>query len=446
MTIEFINRKDELKTLEKLKRVNVIFGRRRVGKTRLVKEFIKRKDALYLLAVNKPLNFNLERFSEQMSERFGIPGLRFATFKQMFEFLERQSPSIIAIDEFGYLIENGILPEFQEILDEVLKKKVLLTGSSISVMEGAMLKYKGPIYGRIDTIMHILPLKFRNVMEWLRRSSMADAIKAYACCDGVPRYLEFFSGKNVENEIMDNFFRQGFLFYDGRALLEEELRAPTRYFMVLEAIANGKNSLNEIRNATGIESGQIPFYLEKLRRLKIISSVRPLLGGKKGIYAISDNYFMFWFKFVYKNEDLIDSGMSENAISDFKKGFNTYLGQIFEKVALEFLREQFSFTRIGKQWGRFHGKPGKSQYEIDIVGIDENKNKITFCECKWQDKADAAKLVEELKEKAKYVDWNQGKRKESYVVFAKSFKKKIKAENVHCIGLKDLENTFRKKR
>lgn len=80
------------------------------------------------------------------------------------------------------------------------------------------------------------------------------------------------------------------------------------------------------------------------------------------------------------------------------------------------------------------------------MGIDENKDRIMFCECKWQDKADAGKLIEELKEKVKYVDWKNEKRKESYAVFAKSFKRKIKDENVHCLDLKDLERLFRKKR
>lgn len=445
MAIEFINRKDELKKLERIKRVNVIFGRRRVGKTRVVKEFIKGKKATYLLAINKPLSYNLGRFSEQLSGEFGVPGLNFASFRQLFEFLEKQHKDIIVIDEFGYLIEQGILPEFQEILDEILTKKIIITGSSISVMESAMLQYKNPVYGRIDTIMHVLSLKFRHVLEWFKHASMQDAVKIYACCDGIPRYLEFFTGKNAEKEIKNNFFYQNFLFYEARSLLEEELREPARYFMVLEAIASGKNTLNEIRNITGIESGQLPFYLDKLKRLKIISSVRPIIGAKKGIYIINDNYFFFWFKFVCRYEDMIDSGMNESAVSGFEREFNSYMGNVFEKIALEFVREKMGFTNSGKQWGRFAGEKGKNQYEIDIVGIDEKNDKILFCECKWQDNVDAAGILSELKEKAKYVNWHSEKRSEVFALFAKSFRNKVEDKGVYCFDIKSMEVFFRKK-
>lgn len=177
MTIKFINRNEELKRLENIGRLNIIFGRRRIGKTALVKHFLAGKDAIYLLAINKPLPFNLQRFSQEFSERFKIPGLNFSNFKEMFQFIESRQQEIVVIDEFGYLIQHGILPEFQEIIDELSTKKLVLTGSSISLMETEVMNYKSPIYGRVDTIMHLLPLEFSHLLEWFAGKRFEDKKK-----------------------------------------------------------------------------------------------------------------------------------------------------------------------------------------------------------------------------------------------------------------------------
>jgi len=439
MAIRFINREEELKKLKTRKKVCLVFGRRRVGKTRLVKEFAKTERAVYLLTADKPLESNLERFSKVISEIFTVPGLRFSSFMDMFKFLATRDISFVIIDEFGYVVEHGGLAEFQEIVDEILKNKLILTGSSISLMETRILGYKSPLYGRIDTIISLQPLKFRHILKWFSPITIENAVKIYACCDGIPRYLEFFSGKNIEKEIKNNFFSQGFLFYDARKLIEEELREKTRYFIISEAIAHGKNKMNEIAGYTKIEASKLPFYLENLRRLKIVSRKVPLLGKKKGAYAMTDNYFNFWFKFVFPYEDEIDSQMPENALSDFDKNFNMYLGNVFEKVCTEFSRETrfFDFTKIDKWWHK--------DKEIDIVALHEAQKKILFAECKWQDNVNPEKVLHELEEKSKLVEWNNEGRKEYFAVFAKSFKKKTKEKNVFLFDLKDMEKAFRER-
>ncbi len=438
----FIDREEELKKFSILGKVNVIFGRRRVGKTRFVKELlkekIKNKEAIYLLAINRDLKTNLKRFSQNISSFYGIPGLNFTSYREMFEFLNtRKETEVVVIDEFGYLIKHGILPEFQEIVDEILKKKLILTGSSISLMESSFLDYRSPIYGRVDKILHLQPLRFRHIFQWFRSISFEDALKIYAVTDGVPRYLEFFQGKNVENEIIKQFFDQTFLFYDARKLLEEELKETERYFSILEAISKGKNTLNEIRNFTGIEYQSIPFYLQKLSRLKIISRLKSVIGKSKSIYQINDNYYSFWFAFVYPYEEEIDSGFADNAINNFKRLFNTYLGRVYEKVCLEILIDTrfFNFTKIGKWWHK--------DKEIDILALNDQTREILFCECKWQNKVNPEKICKDLVEnKIPYVNWNNEKRKESIAIFAKSFKKKInefEGRKVYCFDLKELE-------
>jgi len=449
MTIRFINRTEELKRLENIGRVNIIFGRRRIGKTALVRHFLAGKDAIYLLAINKPLPFNLRRFSQEFSKRFNIPGLNFSNFKEMFQFIESREPGIVVIDEFGYLVQHGILPEFQEIVDELSGKKLVLTGSSISLMETEVMDYKSPIYGRVDTIMHLLPLKFSHLLEWFPGKRFEDIFRIYAAVGGTPRYLEFFKANQSLEEIRNNFFSQSFLFYDARMIIEDELREPTRYFMILEAIARGKNTLNEIKNFTGMEYNKISFYVNKLKRLKIISLKKPLLLPKRSFYSINDNYFRFWFRFVYPFEDYIDSMMNEAAIFEFDRDFNTYLGYIFEDISREVVRKRFAFPRIGTQFGTIPANlrpdPAETGYEIDIAALNE-KNEILFAECKWSDRVDAARIVKKLAEKASYVKWKYHERKESYAVFARSFYNRIDEWNgkrVDCFDIKEIENIFR---
>ncbi|MEM3718314.1 ATP-binding protein, partial [Thermofilum sp.] len=150
-----IDRREELRALEEWYnkgRVALIFGRRRVGKTRLVLEFIKNKRAVYLLAADSTLEYNLAKFSEELSERFSVPGLRFRDFEELFRFIEgRSDVDIVVIDEFGYLVKAGALPQFQRIVDLILDtKKLVLTGSTISAIESKLLGYRSPLYGRLD--------------------------------------------------------------------------------------------------------------------------------------------------------------------------------------------------------------------------------------------------------------------------------------------------------
>ncbi len=433
-----------MKAFSRLGRVNVVFGRRRIGKTRFIRELLKEKlksrRAVYLLAINKGLDTNLRRFSDELSRAYSVPGLRFKSYRQMFEFLNtRKETEIVAIDEFGYLIARGILAEFQEIIDRITKKKLILTGSSISLMENSFLAQRSPLYGRTDRILHLLPLGFRDLFEWFRGFDFESILKIYASVGGVPRYLEFFNKKQPpEKQIISSMMMQGFLFYDARKLLEEELREPERYFTIMEAISSGKNKLSEIKNFTGIEFSSLPFYIQKLRRLKIIKRLKPLMGRHKGKYEIDDLYFRFWFRFVYPYEDEIDSMFCDNAINNFRKNFNSYLGYVFEHVCREFVRYFFSYTKIGRWW--------QKDRELDILAMNEDRAELLAAECKWQSRVNAEEIAAKLAEELGFIDCRA---KHSYAIFAKSFSKRItgfQGSRVWCFDSADMEKILRRQK
>ncbi|MFW6041337.1 MAG: ATP-binding protein [Thermoplasmatota archaeon] len=429
----FINREDEMQKLEKLEgKVALIYGRRRVGKTRLIKEFIEDKKALYLLCADKGIEYNLKNFSQIISEKYDVPGLRFKSFKEMFQFLADQETEFVCIDEFGYLVKSGALPEFQEIIDEILEQRLILCGSNVSTMKSKIMGYESPTYGRMDLIKKINPLKFTDILEWFPEIGMEDGVKLYGATGGVPRYLEFFSGKYVEKEIRNKMFDPDLMLYrDTKLLLQEEMPEPTRYYLLLESIARGKNSLTDMANYSKIDRNQIPYYLNTLRDLGLVKHEKPLLAKKRGIYDITDNYMKFWFRFISPFYEEIDSENLKNAKKNFDKEFNTYLGEVFEDICREIIMstEMFEYTQMRRWWWK--------DKEIDITAVDEDRDEIFIGECKWRDDVDAERIVSQLKEKAGHLKWKNDDRKENYLVFAKSFSERT--DIAKCFDLDDLK-------
>ena len=455
MTRKFVNRETELKKIESLLSSNkfefiVIYGRRRVGKTALLKKTIEKKKALYFLCARRNIKYNLRKFSYKVCEFLNIPNAEFKSFLEAFEaILSKEKSPIVVMDEFGYLVEKdeGILSDFQEIVDEILKDtkaKLILCGSYIGVMQGRVIGKKSPLYGRNTMQLNLKPLKFAHLFEWFPEIKFEDVVKIYAVTSGIPKYLEFFEGKNVENEILKKFFdSSSFLYNDAINLLSEELRDYSTYFQILEAIALGYTKITEIGNYAFVEAKDVYFYLRNLMNLGIVKRVIPILAprkGKRGIYKIKDNYFRFWFKFVSEFQQEIESYMQEIAIKNFREKFNTYLGEVFEDLCSELIGNLrfFHFTKIGKWWHK--------DKEIDIVALNEKTKEILFAECKWKGKVNAKKVCKELAEKANQVQWNNEKRRESFAIFAKSFSKKIsefEGKKVYCFDLRDLERLLR---
>jgi AAA+ ATPase superfamily predicted ATPase len=456
MTRIFRNREEELKTLEKCwssKKFEfiIIFGRRRVGKTELIKEFVKNKKAIYFLCSDRKPLYNLEKFSEKVCNFIGIPVTSFKSFQDSFDAVTAKTKErvSIVIDEFGYLVRknSGILSDFQEIVDEKLKDKnlvLILCGSSVSMMETRVLGYKSPLYGRATRYMKIKPFDFLTIKSWFPKTSTEDLIKIYSVTNGIAKYLEFFTGKNVEKEIVKNFFDpSAFLYGDATRLLSDELRDYSTYIQVLEAIGLGYNKVNEIADYAFVQPKDVFFYLKVLSSLGIVKRVLPIFSprkAKRGIYVIDDNYFNFWFRFVSPFQAEIESNFLDVPIKNFEKQFNAYLGNIFERISHQIISHKRGFLpftpmKIGRWWHK--------DKEIDIVVANDKTKEIGFFEVKWKDLSydDCSKILNKLKEKANYVNWYNRSRKEYYGIIAKKIesKEELRKEFL-AYELKDFEN------
>ncbi len=445
----FIDRDDELTKLEEITDSNraelvLFYGRRRVGKSCILTEFAKKTKALYLLA-DASENI-LDILAKQVKEEF----VRFNSWDDFFEFVYKSKHRIIIIDEFQYLYHiNKAWPTILQRWWEKIKdseKKIILCGSIISTIYKIAMGYGSALYGRKTHEIHITPIKFKFIKGFFPSYNTEQIIEAYSIVGGIPRYIEELDKnldifENIKAKILE---KTSFLYNEPTNLLFEEFRTPAPYSSILQAISEGYVKFSEISEISKIQSSRLPKYLMILERVGLIGKEIPVGDKKIKIkttrYKVKDNFYRFWFKFIFKNKFTIEQGLQDEVFALIKNEFRPYVGRVFEEVCKELIIEEklFNLTKIGRWW--------EKDKEIDIIGLNEATEEIIFCECKWQEGVDAEKIIKELNEKTKYVKLGGKNRKEKFAVFAKSFKNRInefEGKKAYCYDLKDIERLIK---
>ncbi len=450
----FIDRKNELNLLSaacKGSRAELILltGRRRIGKTELIKKLISEYGGVLLTCREESEKLMLERFSvslgNYLNDSFIIKN-SINSWDSFFEYIYKNTSNkklIIAIDEFPYALNNKSL---QSILEDYWDNKLkntkiclILSGSNMSMMEN-LSDYKSPLYGRRTGQITLKEFPFVEILNYFNDPELA--VKYYSVYGGTPAYImeinktESFT-ENIKNTFLkaNSFINQDVLF-----LLREELNEPRYYFSILEAISSGKTTLGEIISYTGLQRNLISKYLSILIDLDYIRREIPVTSSKsrKGMYLLKDNMFNFYFRYIYPNYNMIEMGNEEMLIDMISKDINSYIGHIFEYISMQFLLElnkkSLNFDRIGKWWHK--------ETEIDIITINSKTNLITFYECKWKelDEHDVYDILIKLKEKAGSFEWHEN-RTERFGIIAKKIKDKEKINgNYLFYDLSDFQN------
>jgi hypothetical protein len=449
--MKFINRDHELKALADLWRAGtsqlvVVYGKRRVGKTELIKRFIHGKPSIYFLARRIRDEENLFYLGHAIGEFFGDTILKtrgFARWDQVFSFLKERAGKggagrtprnrdagrlVLVIDEFPYLAEanRGISSIFQAGWDEHLKNTpifLMLCGSSIGMMEQEALAYKAPLYGRRTGQLFVKPLSFSEAREFFPRFRFEEALRAYSIAGGTPAYLMRLAGypsleKAVEEEILSP---ERFLYEEVEFILMEELREPRNYFSILRAIGSHCTKVSEIVNATGLEKSALHTYLFVLEDLHIVEKQVPVTEkhpqrSRKGRYYLKDQFFTFWFNYCFPFMGELELRNKVPSMKAFRNSFEGIVAKNYETAAQEILREcqeeLFVFHRIGRWWDK--------NEEIDIVALNETTNEILLGEVKWSKKQVGTDVFESLKRKSQKVEWGKRSRKEYYCLFSRS--------------------------
>ena len=447
----FVDREQELQTLQNEYERNgsalvVLYGRRRVGKTTLISEFIKDKNALFFLATEESESQNRNTFKEKVAEFIKSDLLREADVKNwdpLFKSIidaPAQNKPIIVLDEFQYLGKaNAAFPSiFQRIWEETLKDKpvmVVLCGSLISMMKSQTLAYNSPLYGRRTAQIQLKQIPFGYYHEFHPNKSYRELIEMYAVTGGVPKYIELFRENNDIYQAIDACVlnRSGYLYDEPYFLLQQEVTEIGSYFSVIRAIAAGNSKLSAISTALEIKATSLTKYLKTLIDLDILEREVPVTENnpersKKGLYKIKDNYLRFWFAFVYPNRSFIESGHSEIVMSRIKKSLvKNHIAFVYEDVCKERMWQlnaegawPFNFTKLGRYWD--------AQTEIDIAALDPEGKNLILGECKYWQEPVGADVLQSLEAKADAVSWERNGRKVWYVLFSVSgFTDELKA-------------------
>ena len=435
--MNFVNRDSELSFLRQAWQENksqlvVVYGKRRVGKTALVKEFSKDLPHIYFLADKAPDRDQLAQLSEKVGLHFQDDFLLsrgFGTWYDFFKYIKSKGKFVMIFDEFPYLIEsNPAIPSlFQKGWDEDLSESgvfLILLGSSMGMMETEVLGHKSPLFGRRTGQVLVETLPFDSAKEFFPAMSDDAFMHFYGALGGTPAYLLQFDPaldfvENVRRRILAP---EAYLYREPDFILREELREPRNYFSILRAISMGKTRPAEIINETGFEKNMVGKYLSVLTDLRIIRREVPVTEwgfekSKKGIYLLEDHFFRFWFRYVYPNRSFIEEGQIDYVLDrKIMPTLDRFIAWSFEEACRARVRkgapQGIKCNRVGRWWSK--------EGEIDIVGLSEDENTVVFGEVKWSVNPVGTDILDDLERKARLVDWHRGERKEYFVLFSRT--------------------------
>lgn len=436
----FYGREEELKFLDiKLHSSKaefiIIYGRRRIGKTELLRQFAKSVPHIFYVGRECTDNEQLEAFTKMIAS--GNPEakyINFSSWENAFRYIGEMTSNekkLVIFDEFPYAVfSNKSLPSILQFLwDETLKNEnlmIVLCGSSMSFIEKELLSEKAPLYGRATGIYKVTELAFSTAALFLQSMCFEDMITVYSILGGIPHYLKQFDAmKSIDENIKNNIMEKGCVLYNEvEFLIKQELRETSKYYSVIEAIAMGNTKLNQISQRTQIEARTLSKYISNLIELGIITREYPVTDSIKskasihsGIYRIKDNFFNFYFRFIFPFISEIETANIDLVYeTEIKPNLNQFVSNTFETVCIQYLRKlniegklPLKFTQIGRWWLK--------DMEIDIMGLERRKP-VFYAECKWQsrkmDTGDYKHLVSKLEK------MDQGTNKPYLYLFSKS--------------------------
>ena len=413
----FIGRERELASLKEFYDkdgigMTVIYGRRRIGKSTLIAEFVKDKKTIFYTATKVGKTRNLELFSRQVVDLFmpGMENISFGTLEAVFDFIDKNigdEKIILVIDELPYWAEKdeALLSVLQKYIDTVWNDKnlkIILCGSALSFMEKKVLSEKSPLFGRRNSQIKLEAFNYLDAAKFVPNYSNEDKAICYGITGGVAKYLSMIdSNKSIDENIVRLFFRtDGYLYDETRNLLTQEFSDISLVNNIVEQIASGENALNIIAAKIGEKAQTVLYSLEKLRNVGLIEKKKCITdekNKKKTQYVLKDYMFKFWYEFIPKATSVIEMGQGEIYYTKVvKPALHSFMGSIFEEMCRYYtLKKGITgeygcfITSVGTWWGvenitEKDGEVRAQSADIDVVALSEVDKKAVVGECKFK--------------------------------------------------------------
>ncbi|MBQ7370740.1 MAG: ATP-binding protein [Blautia sp.] len=436
----FIGRERELRQLTQYYQTNslqlaVLYGRRRVGKTSLIQEFCKGKEALYFSAMETNALQNLaclnHVLSAQLKGRQDQPP--FPSFETALEYIFELSCSehfILILDNYPCLAKTA--KHISAAISDLMKKYeghsrlfLLICGTSNTVMDQQLFLQKSPLYGKPALTILLKPFDFFECRKFFRNFSAIDMAYIYGIVGGIPQYLLAMNERlSVEDNIKATFFNPSSRIYEEPSvILRQEVREPALYNAILSAIANGASKLSEISSVIDEETSVGAAYLKTLLSMGIVRKETPLTDPsvKKTIYRIDDPLFRFWFRFLPQHLSEINRGQAASAYHQIEPQMQEYMGDVFEDICRQYLQNlslagklPSPVTDIGCWWGT--DPFSREKLKVDILAVSEEKEIAYFGSCFWTNQKTDEKHLRNLIEQSNFFP----QKKKYYYLFAKN--------------------------
>ena len=430
--MRFYNREKELKNLHNIEKLSlnsskmsIIVGRRRIGKTKLMKEAYR--DGIYFFVSKKDEALLCDEFIGILQNSLDIKILgEFKKFSTLFEYimqLAKDRALTLIIDEFQEFlsINNTIYSDMQNIWDtykDETKLNLVLSGSIYSLMKKIFEDKKEPLFGRANNKINLKAFDINTLKEILNdyypNFTNEDLLSFYTLSGGVAKYVEIFvenSAFSLDDQLNLIFDEYSLFLEEGKNLLIEEFgKEYTTYFSILSLISSSKTSRSQIES---ILERNIGGYLDRLENeYSIIKKIKPIFAKEQSRtvkYEIIDNFFSFWFRFIYKYKSAIEIENFDFVKNIVKRDFAMYSGRFLEKYFIEKLKLENNFSQIGTYWEK------SNQNEIDIVAKNSETKKLFFIEVKLNSKKIDLEL---LKQKSQNLSKNHKEYEIKYIGFS----------------------------
>ena len=445
----FYDRENELDALSLLKdgrggRLIVITGRRRVGKTTLIKHFLEGVSGsiyLYVDSTKRPATL-MSEFSESVRTVLGLPDYFLPrTWEQLFEAIySSEKPVIVAIDEFQRFLDldKGAIYALQKVHDlrhDRTNANILISGSAVGMLKRMFADEQAPLYKRAVNMIDIQPFDVVTCFDIYRKMGVKDIgemVRLYACFGDLPMMFYLFEEYGVKSldDALAKLLLRPFAPLRNEVsdtMVESFGKEHPTYFAIISAISQGKHGTVEIANQVGINPTSLSPYMTDLEDVMgVLTSEKPVTervgsNSKKGRYVLKDNFYKFWFRFFYKNASLTEGG-SWDVLGDVISGsMDEYVSRQVEELIHRLIlahRLDLGVTphRLGCWWSR-------KGDEIDIVALDDERKQVVFGEVKWSKNPVGMDVVSALIAKSDLVDGLAGYKKRFFVFNRSGFTK-----------------------